>query len=163
MHLKDWTWAAACTRIKCQDLLRAPSKCLYRTHNSDLFTHLCGPSGKWWSLKTVLARQILYHILRGRLQSKTKSPYWLFSCLTKQLLCTGVNQFIIVNTALQHVCQVNSELLLSASHVASFKQALPLDLSFQFDDDSKMFGCVYFSCKFIRCVICTNTTSAEVK
>lgn len=40
-------------------------KCLYYTHNSYLFTYLCAPSGKWWSLETILACQILYQILQG--------------------------------------------------------------------------------------------------
>lgn len=138
-------------------------KCLYGSHNSYLFTHLCGPSGKWWSLKTVLARQILYQILQDhsgtQFAEQNKESLLIVLMFDQQLLSTGVNQFIIVNTALRYVYQVNSKLFLSASHVAAFKIGVVPWSFFSVWWWQQMFVCV-FSCKLF---VCSLHTSPQLK
>lgn len=85
-------------------------KCSYYTDNSRLFTHLCAPSGKWWSLKTILACQILYQILQGhsRTQFAEKNKELLLIVLLfDQTAALHLCQFIRVNIALQHIQQAS--------------------------------------------------------
>lgn len=99
-------------------------KCFSCSDILGLFTHLCGPGGRWGSL-TILAHQTLSRSLHGHSVSRTKqiiptdcSHVWPNSH------SAPVAGRVLLSTERLCVCQVNTQVLFSTSCTTLFKNSI---------------------------------------